>query len=1033
MKYDLRPEAGKHWASNGGSHQNFFEGKVFGFDVGTGSIGYAVRKGSEFLDAGVLICDSEGSDLSKRRELRRQRRTLRSKKYRRQWFGGELAKLGLGRPSSFINDPVELRCRALDGEKLEPEKLHAALSHLFRRRGYIEVPWANRDAAEGKKSEKEKEEGVIKEQVKDIQKELAGRHPCQLLRERRIAAGKSPTDKWGRKIYWQRDDLEAEFRAIVEAQAPHYPQLVEKADWLLYGDTQSKHRKGRDFHVYFKNTEGRNPGVLGMKWPRFDNRGPALDALQPVDEDGRPVHVVRKDKEAFSKAQWELALMNFRVQDAATRKKIDPREHFPEFVAALRQEWEKKGKVTEARLKKLAEPWAEKFLLVEEQKALTPEKEGGRARYSSPTLNAIREAIDAGGRVEPPQPILQRSGETPEEATNRFLAEIKHPLVRHRLVLFRRLLAQMMEKHGTPDIIVLEAVRSLALGRKAKNELNKRNEQHRKDRENAREELKGAGKSVSRKAITRYRLWKEAHSICPFCKQPITQEQLLNGEADIEHLVPRSVVDCNELYNLTVGHVHCNREVKGDRTPHAAFSHDAEKWEQLRANAEKCFRGQKLEIFLSPDAETLIEQKTDLQHTAYIARMIRQIVLVQLGWVGRDGRDPTIEKGNKPSSCFQVTNGQLTHRLRGAWGLNQILHPLPQGAKWEDLSEEEQRQYGEKNRGDLRHHVLDAMVIACTLPWLAHRTVGALDPQSGEHGWWELDSQTQRSKARNPIFPQAGEMYRVCKEQIAGVEVRHHVSRSKHQQAYATTLYARKAPNTYVAREVFTTLTPKNLKSIWPKELGYYCEAAWRQYCAEADDIDAELKKTKGLLPESFTERLCFSQFQKWRAEGAPEFVWPKAVKIPMRNVSLISVKDDTAVMPFSAGTHAYVKRTGFKEVQIFPAADGKGYVPVFIPYWRGDKPFAEREVLKGASAVTVIRRGMIVNTVKAFSAGQPPGKYRVLVTGQSQLKLLPHHVANKEEAITSFGLGKKGLQPYWPDFIHAMGYELPHSSSAQS
>ncbi len=77
------------------SKNSFYTGLVFGFDVGTGSIGYAVRKGNEFKDVGVLICDSEGSDLSKRRDLRRQRRTLRSKKFRRQWFAKELVKLGL--------------------------------------------------------------------------------------------------------------------------------------------------------------------------------------------------------------------------------------------------------------------------------------------------------------------------------------------------------------------------------------------------------------------------------------------------------------------------------------------------------------------------------------------------------------------------------------------------------------------------------------------------------------------------------------------------------------------------------------------------------------------------------------------------------------------------------------------------------------------------------------------------------------------------------------------------------------------------
>ena len=46
------------------SDHRFRAGLVFGFDVGTGSIGYAARKGPQFLHVGILICDSEGSDLS---------------------------------------------------------------------------------------------------------------------------------------------------------------------------------------------------------------------------------------------------------------------------------------------------------------------------------------------------------------------------------------------------------------------------------------------------------------------------------------------------------------------------------------------------------------------------------------------------------------------------------------------------------------------------------------------------------------------------------------------------------------------------------------------------------------------------------------------------------------------------------------------------------------------------------------------------------------------------------------------------------
>lgn len=48
------------------SSTGFLSGLVFGFDVGTGSIGYAVRKGAQFLDVGVLICPEDTNDLSGR-------------------------------------------------------------------------------------------------------------------------------------------------------------------------------------------------------------------------------------------------------------------------------------------------------------------------------------------------------------------------------------------------------------------------------------------------------------------------------------------------------------------------------------------------------------------------------------------------------------------------------------------------------------------------------------------------------------------------------------------------------------------------------------------------------------------------------------------------------------------------------------------------------------------------------------------------------------------------------------------------------
>ncbi len=164
------------------------------------------------------------------------------------------------------------------------------------------------------------------------------------------------------------------------------------------------------------------------------------------------------------------------------------------------------------------------------------------------------------------------------------------------------MLKRLIQKYGEPDFIVVEAARSLAEGKKARLERDARNRLNQQERQDARENLSENKQSTSRQALLRYRLWKETDGVCPFCLKAMPRASLFT-EADIEHLVPRSRVDCNEFYNLTVAHIACNREIKKHKTPYEAFSHLPE-WEHIESNARKCFKGRKLELFLSPDAET---------------------------------------------------------------------------------------------------------------------------------------------------------------------------------------------------------------------------------------------------------------------------------------------------------------------------------------------------------------------------------------------------------------------------------------------
>ena len=108
------------------------------------------------------------------------------------------------------------------------------------------------------------------------------------------------------------------------------------------------------------------------------------------------------------------------------------------------------------------------------------------------------------------------------------MADIKHPLVRHRLTLFQKLLQQLVSRFGEPDMIVLEAIRSLAMGEKKRREHIQRIKENRDERESIRTELKKDNFSSSKNSILRYRLFKEAKGRCPFCLCPFCLQEVVS-------------------------------------------------------------------------------------------------------------------------------------------------------------------------------------------------------------------------------------------------------------------------------------------------------------------------------------------------------------------------------------------------------------------------------------------------------------------------------------------------------------------------
>lgn len=974
----------------------FLHGLVFAFDVGTSSIGYAVRKGKRFLEVGVEQCPPAVQNLKDRREHRRMRRTLRSRKNRLKLLQAILAEIGLPRPAVLSSDPVALRLRASRGESLSPEELHTAVYHLLRRRGYSEVPWATHDR---------KEEGEIQKESTSLKNTLQAHNhnlPCEYLEYLKKQKSKQ------RKQHWPRDLLVKEFRAICEAQKRRYPKLFQNADRILYGDVHIMSRNGETYHVYFKAQDGENAGVFALRYPRFNNRSPGLDAYRPYDEEGRPLHVARKNpkndadesadenktKGIALQAQFVFWMMSCRVRDCVSRSTITPP---PELKQSIIAAWKKKGKVpTEKQIEKMIGDYnnVHRDAPISYIKGVTtPGLAKGRAGYSKPSLHMLCDKIEAGETVIIPQPYLKLPGEKREQAIPRLISGIPSPLVRDRLERFNAILGRLVKEHGPPSLVIVEAVRELAYGKKKTAKLD---EIRRKNEDERRGAIENGYRSKNE--ILRYRLWKEAGGRCPYCLQAIGQSSL-GTEAEIEHIVPEKRSLSNEWTNLTVAHISCNKG-KGNRTPYEAYGQD-DRWPLLTKFAGEHFSPSKRDIFLSSNADDLIIQRRTLAQTAYIAKELRKITLVSLGWLDPEGRDPSSQKG---FYSYQVTNGAITAALRQEWGLNAVLYKVGKGK-----SEEEREKLAIKNRSDIRHHALDAMVISATIPWEGAAAAMAL---RGEK--WVS------SVLRNPL----GIDYKLARGLMDSVKIRFHKGSGRHAQHYDTTLLAEKTTQggkkVYIARKALNGMKPSRLDDVYPADLAEYLQAAWSLYAKE-ERIDGAVKN----LPEKFIKKLCFSHFQRWKYKGKPKFSWARKIIIPINSVKCIAAKSADTVFPLRREKNKgpFVERKDFKEVRVYLKDDGQ-YEIVHIPHNHRDPLYPRR--LPSGQIKGIYRKGDTVSLQQPPAEGAPSGDYRIEKVSQTQVTLSPvfldlKALRDKKEAV-AWNISPRGCSPRWNQFLNLVG-----------
>ena len=217
---------------------------VFGFDIGTTSIGFAAIEFDAASRQGRIIRigsrifpearDVDGTPLNQtRRTKRMMRRQLRRRKMRRQELNRALADAGLlpthkseAWNQLMLTNPLELRAKALR-ESLSPYELGRALSHLAKRRHF-----------RGKDLE-ESEDGS------SLDGEETSLSPAEVaelgIRQRTVATLAATGETLGqhlasrgkderkRGVHALRSHVDREFEAIWTAQTAYHPDLLTEA------------------------------------------------------------------------------------------------------------------------------------------------------------------------------------------------------------------------------------------------------------------------------------------------------------------------------------------------------------------------------------------------------------------------------------------------------------------------------------------------------------------------------------------------------------------------------------------------------------------------------------------------------------------------------------------------------------------------------------------------------------------------------------------------------------------------------------
>lgn len=369
-----------------------------------------------------------------------------------------------------------------------------------------------------------------------------------------------------------------------------------------------------------------------------------------------------------------------------------------------------------------------RFNLPEEQAKLISNEVSYNADYGSLSTRAIKKLLpfmeQGFGYSEACDKIgYDHSGyKTKIEITDKLQPMLKNslrnPVVEQVLNQVVNIVNQIIDKYGKIDEIRVELARELRNSAKQRKKISASNFRNKKENDKIREVLSNdyQYKIVNGRDIQRYRLWQEADGQCLYCSREITMSDFISGQADLEHILPKSRSFTNNMNNFILAHKKCN-STKNQLTAYDFMSgKNEEVFEQYLEKVNELYNDGRGKINKAK-FDNLICKGDDIP-SDFVERMKKDSQYIS---------KETVKLLKNVCENVFTTTGQVTDFLRDKWKLREVMQEVNyEKYKLLDLVDTKIIKDGINKtkeitiikdwskRDDHRHHAVDALICALT-------------------------------------------------------------------------------------------------------------------------------------------------------------------------------------------------------------------------------------------------------------------------------------------------------------------------------